>query len=248
MNWKQVGDRGQNCVIGHLSRYGLGIAFPLSDNYPFDFVIIAGDKLFKAQVKSSSYHMNGSIFFGLSTNNFYKGTTYTYTAKHCDVILGYDLRRDVTYILTPKEFEKKRSFTIRFEATRNGQEKTINWHDDYALSEQKIKDIFSFSSPDFAGHFAVYDPKAYDHICKYCGKDFTSPWKTCKYCGENCRSLAQRKVDRPSKEDLQIMIDSMTWTAIGKKYGVVDNTVRKWAKSYGLISSGPLNSPDRMNC
>ena len=46
----------------------------------------------------------------------------------------------------------------------------------------------------------------------------------------------QRKVkDRPSKKELSEMIDTMTWTAIGKKYNVSDVAVRKWAKRYEII-------------
>lgn len=43
-----------------------------------------------------------------------------------------------------------------------------------------------------------------------------------------------RKVVRPEKEELEQMIKNMTWTAIGKKHGVSDNAIRKWAKSYGI--------------
>ncbi len=33
------------------------------------------------------------------------------------------------------------------------------------------------------------------------------------------------------KED----IENLSWVAIGKKYGVSDNAVRKWAKKYGIL-------------
>jgi predicted RNA-binding Zn-ribbon protein involved in translation (DUF1610 family) len=44
-----------------------------------------------------------------------------------------------------------------------------------------------------------------------------------------------RKVERPDRETLQEMVRSSPLTAIGKKYGVSDNSVRKWCKSYGLL-------------
>lgn len=43
-----------------------------------------------------------------------------------------------------------------------------------------------------------------------------------------------RKVARPSREELQVLLASMPVVRIGKKYGVSDNAVRKWAKCYGL--------------
>lgn len=44
-----------------------------------------------------------------------------------------------------------------------------------------------------------------------------------------------RKVVRPSKTELKQMIGKMPWTVIGRKYGVSDNAVRKWAKSYEIV-------------
>jgi hypothetical protein len=50
-----------------------------------------------------------------------------------------------------------------------------------------------------------------------------------------CHGLSKRKVDRPSKKRLEKMIATMSWCAIGRKYDVSDNAVRKWAKGYELI-------------
>ena len=61
MNYKTIGELGQNCAIGELSKYGLGIAPVLSDNYPFEFIIIADDKLFKAQVKTSTVSNDNNV-------------------------------------------------------------------------------------------------------------------------------------------------------------------------------------------
>lgn len=45
-----------------------------------------------------------------------------------------------------------------------------------------------------------------------------------------------RKVEnRPDEESLKKMISEMSWCAIGRKYGVSDNAVRKWAKAYKII-------------
>ena len=44
----------------------------------------------------------------------------------------------------------------------------------------------------------------------------------------------KRKVVRPSKEELEQMISSMSWCAIGRKYSVSDAAIRKWANFYGI--------------
>lgn len=41
-----------------------------------------------------------------------------------------------------------------------------------------------------------------------------------------------RKVERPTKEELEKLLSENGWTTIGRMYGVSDNAVRKWAKSY----------------
>ena len=47
--------------------------------------------------------------------------------------------------------------------------------------------------------------------------------------------MSQRVTERPSKEQLEIEIESFSWVALGKKYGVSDKAVRKWAISYGIL-------------
>jgi len=47
--------------------------------------------------------------------------------------------------------------------------------------------------------------------------------------------MNSRRAKRPTKEELEKDIEEMSWLAIGKKYGVSDNAVRKWAKAYKII-------------
>jgi hypothetical protein len=80
------------------------------------------------------------------------------------------------------------------------------------------------------------------NICN-CGKKIKNNSKTCV----NCYSLKQRKVNRPSFETLQEEVKTLGYTGTGRKYGVSDNTIRKWIKwGMGLlglvISSAPRKS------
>lgn len=89
-------------------------------------------------------------------------------------------------------------------------------------------------------------------FCVSCNKKIRNKAKKCIVCYKkdiaiknelnkiNQKSKIQvpkkrlRKVDRPSSDDLFILIKTLPFTGIGKRYGVSDNAVRKWAKSYGL--------------
>lgn len=68
--------------------------------------------------------------------------------------------------------------------------------------------------------------------CIDCGAPI-SIWGTrCK----SCARIMQRKAIRPSLGELQeiLKIYNGNFQAIGRYYGVTDNAVRKWCKTYGL--------------
>ncbi|WP_260403050.1 MULTISPECIES: helix-turn-helix domain-containing protein [unclassified Paenibacillus] len=73
--------------------------------------------------------------------------------------------------------------------------------------------------------------------CEVCGKILKShQQKTCSSkCGSISRGVNQRKLEWPNPEELSQMMNTMSWVAIGRKYKVSDNTVRKWAKKYNIL-------------
>ena len=82
--------------------------------------------------------------------------------------------------------------------------------------------------------------KLVERICKRkeCGKTFlVRPYLISKrkFCCPSCHSLNDRRVERPSKEALSAEIKEMSWLALGRKYKVSGNAVKKWAVSYGLL-------------
>jgi hypothetical protein len=68
--------------------------------------------------------------------------------------------------------------------------------------------------------------------CKHCGDPCSTPKGV--YCSLRCKALDERRVERPTKVVLGRLVGTLTWTEIGRRFGVSDNTVRKWAKGYGL--------------
>lgn len=74
--------------------------------------------------------------------------------------------------------------------------------------------------------------KVVNQFCKVC--DITLQEGQESYCSNQCRGLGRRVTDRPSREQLAADIMAMQLTSVGKKYGVSDNAIRKWAKSYLL--------------
>ena len=79
--------------------------------------------------------------------------------------------------------------------------------------------------------------------CARCGREFPPKYSAQRYCSRQCGQLADRasrrdprphtrKVPRPTYEQLKQDLAHMSWLAVGRKYGVSDNAVRKWMRWY----------------
>jgi len=80
--------------------------------------------------------------------------------------------------------------------------------------------------------------------CMRCGEMFRAKHRKQRYCSRECgmrwdRSILRgrpkpdmRKVERPPYEKLLEEIETTSYLAIGRKYGVSDNAVRKWVRFY----------------
>ena len=67
-----------------------------------------------------------------------------------------------------------------------------------------------------------------NYNCSSCGVELKTKSKT-GFC-LLCHSKSQRKVERPSIEQLLKEVKESSYIAVGKKYGVSDNAIRKWIK------------------
>ena len=82
--------------------------------------------------------------------------------------------------------------------------------------------------------------------CERCGELFRAKHRKQRFCSRYCgmrgepggrpnrgvACLAARKVDRPPYEQLLNEIEATSYSAVGRKYGVSDNAVRKWVRFY----------------
>ena len=77
--------------------------------------------------------------------------------------------------------------------------------------------------------------------CLRCGKEFMPNDRRQKYCSRYCGvrwhrtgrpNPGARKVKRPPEAQLLREIEELGYLAVGRKYGVSDNAVRKWARAF----------------
>ncbi len=70
--------------------------------------------------------------------------------------------------------------------------------------------------------------------CALCSEKFRPKYGTQLYCSRSCASRvsqrSRRKVERPPYERLLHEIATSSWSAVGRKYGVSCNAVRKWVQ------------------
>lgn len=107
-------------------------------------------------------------------------------------------------------------------------------------SNEHIHHINEDRSDNRIENLEIVSPTEHIHIhhgkktlvkCEVCGEYTDNK----KYCSIECLGISKRIVKRPSKKELINMINNSSYVAIGKRYGVSDVAVRKWAKSYGII-------------
>jgi hypothetical protein len=96
--------------------------------------------------------------------------------------------------------------------------------------------------------------------CRRCGQRFIAKYPGHRYCSHTCgcrwdRSSLRgvpnpesRKVERPPYKRLLAEIEATSYLAVGRKYGVSDNAVRKWVRFYERqaereAADGIRNSP-----
>jgi HNH endonuclease len=80
--------------------------------------------------------------------------------------------------------------------------------------------------------------------CERCGNPFRPKYGKHRYCSRDCGSRwdrrdytgvprpGGRKAERPVYEQLLQEIDALGYLAVGRKYGVSDNAIRKWVRQY----------------
>ena len=83
-----------------------------------------------------------------------------------------------------------------------------------------------------------------ERICPSCKQPFEPKTRLTRYCSQACWGKAAadlyrgtthpetRRVERPSHDQLKADLGSMSFLAVGRKYGVSDNAIRKWLRWY----------------
>jgi transposase-like protein len=113
-------------------------------------------------------------------------------------------------------------------------------HDDHRLENLRI--LCPNCNATLDTHCGRHNRRKHaDRICPVCATAFRPANGGQQYCswscggrGERSRRVqrAQRRVERPPYEQLLAEIQEVGYLAVGRKYGVTDNAIRKWRRAY----------------
>lgn len=72
------------------------------------------------------------------------------------------------------------------------------------------------------------------NLCE-CGNRKQIKSENCSLCRKSKPRESQRRVVRPSKEELERLINEFPFTTLGKKFGVSDNAIKRWCVDAGIV-------------
>lgn len=111
----------------------------------------------------------------------------------------------------------------------------------------QIHHIDGDSSNNEAANLQILCPNCHSQTDNFCGKNRKETERVCKVCGKKisrwsksnlcpkCSHKEHRKAKWPSREELvNLLKNKYSFVAIGKMFGVSDNAVKKWCKSYSI--------------
>lgn len=109
----------------------------------------------------------------------------------------------------------------------------IDWMKYQRLNKEE-KESFIYNLKSYIDNLSIkpemenYKKSKKDKNSCCCGKE---KWKTAVMCYQ-CRSVARRKVERPTLDQLLSDVGNLGYTGTGTKYGVSNSSIKKWIKKY----------------
>jgi hypothetical protein len=196
-------------VQEELLRYGFDISIPSYNASKYDLIADTGKELLKIQVKKSISHSNSSFTFTCTTQNVKSstGAKHKYTEDEIDYFAT--VWQDKVYLIPVDE---------------TSLSKTISFNDTTYLAQNVLSAYERLSNEEL--YNSSHRGKFY---CEDCGCEVSYGSKKCL----SCRNKEKSK-NIPERNELKSLIRTLSFTQVGRNFGVTDNAVRKWCDKYGL--------------
>lgn len=158
--------------------------------------------------------------------------------KGYNISLGGCSSRGVPQKINSQEAEEIRNLLLNSNITQT------QLAEDYGVTSRMISAINlgeNWYDSNYTYPIRPYNTKVYDNenpvkekkYCPRCGKIIGNKSKFCIACHNYENRVVK---DRPTREELKKMVRQSSFVSIGRKYGVSDNAIRGWCKTYNLPS------------
>lgn len=208
------------------------MCIPWGDNQRYDMIAEFDGKFNRIQIKTCNTEKNGSIICTCrSSQNHTTNKKYSNYVGDIDYFVFFNQVYDKIAIVPIEEVGDKTNIYLRIAPTKNGQIQNTKYFDDFSFDiffkdRQSIPEEVRLSN-ELKKKKEEEKPKK---KCPSCGKEIS---KKATYCID-CHNKSLQRAERPSREELKEMIRTMPFVQIGKKFGVSDNSIRKWCDAYEL--------------
>lgn len=216
-------------VVSILVNYGT-VSIPYGNSARYDCILDIDNHYYRIQIKSLNMLDEDTIYIPMSNARLAGNNgkvTKEYTSEDVDFIAICFNQK--VYLFNPDL--SKHGYTVRInKPTQYNQ----HWIEDYEIS--KVLDIQLKSWVALKEETRLLNNptgKQQKYKCIDCGAPVWNFNSRCITCAREIQSAGGHK---PSREILKELIKKTSFTAIGRQYGVTDNAVRKWCKTYELPS------------
>lgn len=220
-------------TISILSKYGT-VSLPYGNSARYDCILEIEKKFYTIQIKSLNIKGdNDSITIPMANCNPITGKSKEYTSDQIDFIaISFNNK---VYLFPPDM--SKRVITVRINKPNIISQ---HWIEDYYIEKVLDIQLETWTSQKEKNREQMSSLEKKDkrnnkiYSCIECGQPCSQENSLCIECYRKKISLTSKK---PTKEKLkEHLIKKETFVSIGKQYGVTDNAVRKWCRSYHLPS------------
>lgn len=141
MNSKNKGDCGETRVLYELTKRGLQVSLPFSDNAPYDLIVEVNNKLYKIQIKYTTHlSKNNSISAPCQSKNLGIKDMKAYTKSKSyfglvDFLFVYLEPWDIVVVVDFKNLEKKKAVIFRNSPCKNKQKSNCRFVEDYTIDK-----------------------------------------------------------------------------------------------------------------
>ena len=218
-------------VIIKFISMGFECSIPYGSQAKYDLLVDLGQgEIIRIQVKKARWADNGkTIVFSCSsqTTNTQKTVRHSYTKEQVDYFAT--CWEDNVYLIPVDECSTQKQ--LRIVPKEIGTPNTVNMAEDY-LVEKVVGHLAKLKPDDFSEEIPIRFKKLSGQLsykCIDCGVPVSKNSQRCVLCYKKIQ-----KKNHPSREELKQLIREESFLNIGKKFGVSDNTIRKWCDDYNL--------------